>query len=103
MAHLNRDELPRCRQCPGNHFEMAFIQKPNFSATRFMAICHALHIVLEPSFEGHTNSESLFINRGNVNSVILNPVEYCPFLEQLRKEGKIPWPDYSINFLNKKS
>jgi hypothetical protein len=67
-----------------------------------MGICDALHIVLQPDFQDGTLRECQFISRANVQTVQFEPVDNCPHVERLRKEGMIPWVTASIDFSNKR-
>jgi hypothetical protein len=82
-----------CLACPSSQFELPQIRK-----SRFIAICHSRHVVLRPIFPEHLNA---VINKANINDVRFEPVDNCPHLEELRKQGIIPWASYTIDFLNK--
>jgi hypothetical protein len=88
------DLIPNCRFCPSREFELTYVKK-----SRFMAICHALEIIIQPIFTGGEINECKFISRANVETVQFEPVDYCPHIEKLRKEGKIPWAQNSYDFL----
>jgi len=93
----NQTQLPSCRQCPSNNFRLPYVCK-----SRYMGICDALHVVLQPLFEGDSPGESHFISRANVQSVQFEPVDNCPHIESLRKEGLLPWALATIDFLGKR-
>jgi hypothetical protein len=69
--------------------------------SRFMAVCQALNVTLDPKFPDSKISESQFISRANVQSVTFEPLDNCPHVEKLRAEGLIPWATSTIDFLNK--
>jgi hypothetical protein len=86
------DLIPNCRFCP--YFELAYVKQ-----SRYMAICHATENVLEPVF---ADAKSQFINKDTVRTVTFQTLDNCPEIEQLRKEGKLPWATATIDFLNNK-
>jgi hypothetical protein len=98
---MEKNNLPKCRECPGRYFELALIAKPNFGPTRKFAICHALEVVLQPLFPDEKIEESMVISKANERTVRFEPVDNCPFLEKLRAQGLIPWASTCIDFLNK--
>lgn len=88
-----------CRQCPSRHFEISPVMKCSFGPSRFIAICHAVEVVLHPIFPDNTPEEYLtFINKANLRTVQFEPVDNCPNIKQLREEGKIPWARGTIDF-----
>lgn len=94
------DYLPNCRFCPLQKFELVRLPKPNAGANRYMGICHARELVLKPIFPSGKIEECQAINKANVNDVTFELPDNCPYLDQLRSEGKIPWASASINFSN---
>ena len=93
----NSNLIPDCRFCPSNEFELAFQTKQGAKPTRYMPICHRLHILPESFFPVGKLSESTTISRANINTVKFLPASNCPHVESLRQSGDIPWPTYSIN------
>ena len=89
--------LPRCRQCPGSFFELSFAVKGAFQPSRFIPICHALHVIPETVFDSEKINESQFISRANVQTVEFKLPDNCPFLEELRSKGLAPWPVTTID------
>lgn len=67
--------------------------------SRYMAVCKAKNCVLQPEFPENAPKESQHITKANVRTAIFRPLDNCPHVEQLRKEGKLPWATASIDFL----
>ncbi len=78
--------MPICRQCPSGDFEIVTARP-----SRFMAICHARHCILDPIFPDSKISESAYITKANLASVTFTPLENCPHVVKLQLEGIIPW------------
>lgn len=64
-----------------------------------MGKCNALHVVLRPIFQDAELRECLYINNANVATVQFKLPDNCPHVEQLRKEGNVPWATSTIDFL----
>lgn len=96
-----KNNIPiNCRQCPINEFELSPILKKGKEAARFIAVCHATENVLQPSFPETRATESIIcVNKTNMSSVVYKPPYNCPVIQKLRNEGKIPFADFTINFL----
>jgi hypothetical protein len=91
----NNPLLPDCRHCPGKYFEMGFIPPSSY-----MGVCNARHCTLTAKFPMN-NTNDRRINKANLNDVVFDPLANCPFIERLRNEGIIPWPDSIIDFSKK--
>lgn len=99
---LNNPDLPKCRNCPLRAFELAYVHQANFGATRYMGICHALEVVLQPLFPEEKIQESLVISKANMQTVQFEPVDNCPCIEEMRDKGLLPFESYSIDFTKRK-
>jgi hypothetical protein len=89
--------LPNCRRCPSSQFKLPYVCQ-----SRYMGICDAKHLVLHPIFDSSKPGEDQFINKANVDSVQFELPDNCPHLEQMRKDGLVPWACGVIDFLGKR-
>ncbi len=88
------DVTPRCRQCPDGNFDLTRVGQ-----SRFMAICHAVECILDPKFPDNNIIESHHISKANIQTVVFEPIDNCPHVEKLRREGLLPWATSTINFI----
>ncbi len=91
------DIIINCRNCPSNLFEL-YYNRPS----RLMAVCHATHNIIHPSFPDNKISESEHMSKANVRQAVFKPLDNCPHIVELRKKGILPFATASIDFLKKK-
>lgn len=89
---LNSD----CRFCPSGNFKLVYVCK-----SRFIAICNAINVIIQPQFPNEKIRESQHISRANVQTAMFSAADNCPHIERQRKEGIIPWATSTIDFLTK--
>jgi hypothetical protein len=82
--------------CPSNEFELASVPRKGGPA-RFIPICHAREVVLQPIFTGTRIEENLVISKANYQTVRFYPCDNCPHIEKMIAEGIY---SRSIDFLN---